>query len=104
MDPDRITGKAKETLGKAEAGLGDAIGDNETEARGRVRQAKGAAENLYGQAKDAIDDVVGDNFQDVGKSAEDMLHTIERQVKDRPLIALLIAALIGFVLAQLTSS
>lgn len=103
MDPDRITGAAKETIGKAEAGIGDAFGDHETEASGYARQAAGKAENLYGQAKDAVDDLMSGSFSDAGKAAEDALHSLEREVKARPLVALLIAALIGFVLAQLTA-
>jgi uncharacterized protein YjbJ (UPF0337 family) len=98
MDSDRIAGKAKETIGKGEAALGDALGDHETEASGRVRQAAGAAQDLYGQAKDTL----GDNFSDVSESAEKALHSLEREVKARPLIALLIATLVGYVLAQLT--
>ena len=99
MDTDRITGKAKETIGKAEAGLGDVTGDKETEASGRVREAAGTAQNAYGQAKD----VFGDTFSDATESAEKALHSIEAEVRERPLIALLIAALVGYVLAQLTT-
>lgn len=98
MDSDRITGKAKETIGKVEAAAGDVMGDPETEARGNVRQAAGAAQDLYGQAKDTF----GDSFSDLSDSTEKALHSLEREVKARPLIALLIAALIGYVLAQLT--
>ncbi len=99
MDPDRITGKAKETVGKAEAGIGDVTGDKETEASGYVRQAAGTAQNVYGQAKDTF----GDTFADATESAEKALHSLEAEVKARPLIALLIAALVGYVLAQLTT-
>ena len=111
MDSDRLTGKAKETVGKAEAAIGDIVGDPETQASGRVRQAAGTAQDLYGQAKDTI----GDTFADATDSAERVIHsareavqpmkeTLEREVSARPLIALLIAALVGYVLAQLTTS
>lgn len=99
MDTDQIAGKAKETFGKAEAGLGDMAGDTSTEATGRVRQAAGAAQDIYGQAKDTF----GDTFSDASESAERALHSLEKEVKARPLIALLIAALVGYVLAQLTT-
>ncbi len=99
MDTDRIGGKAKETIGKAEAGLGDLTGDKETEASGYVRQAAGTAQNVYGQAKDTF----GDTLSDATDSAQKALNTLEAEVKARPLIALLIAALIGYVLAQLTT-
>ncbi len=100
MDTDRIKGTAKETFGKAEASVGDAIGDDSTEATGRVRQAAGAAQDVYGQAKDTL----GDSFANVSDSAGKALHSLEQEVKARPLIALLIAALIGYVLAQLTTN
>ena len=111
MDSDRITGKAKETFGKAEAAIGSVTGDHETEASGRLRQASGTAQDLYGQAKDSL----GDTFADATESAEKVFHSareavkpvkdsLEREVIARPLVALLIAALVGFVLAQLTSN
>ena len=107
MDTDRIKGTAKETFGKAEASVGDAVGDDSTEATGRVRQAAGAAQDVYGQAKDAYGqakDTLGDSLSNVTDSAGKALHTLEQEVKARPLIALLIAALIGYVLAQLTTN
>lgn len=121
MDTDRIGGAAKETLGKAQAAAGDVLGDNETELKGRAREASGAAQNAYGQAKDALGDAAdtaqgmygqakdklgdtfGDTFSDASGSAERALHSLEKEVKDRPLIALLIAALVGYILAQLTT-
>ena len=99
MDSDRITGTAKETFGKGEAAIGDALGDKQTEASGRARQATGTAEDLYGQAKDTL----GETFSDASQSAEKALHSLKNEVEARPLIALLIAALVGFVIAQLTS-
>ena len=121
MDTDRIGGAAKETLGKAQTTAGEMLGDNETELKGRERQASGTAQNVYGQAKDALGgaadtaqgmygqakdklgDTFGDTFSDASGSAERALHSLEKEVKDRPLIALLIAALVGYVLAQLTT-
>ncbi len=100
MDTDRIKGTAKETFGKAEASVGDAIGDDGTEATGRVRQAAGAAQDVYGQAKDTLED----SLANVSDSAGKALHSLSQEVKARPLIALLIAALIGYVLAQLTTN
>lgn len=121
MDTDRIAGAAKETVGKAEAAVGGAVGDHETELKGRARETSGAAQNVYGQAKDALSDAAdtaqgmygqakdklgdtfGDSFSDATGSAERALHSLEKEVKERPLIALLIAALVGYVLAQLTT-
>ena len=121
MDSDRIGGAAKETLGKAQSAAGEVFGDKETELKGHAREASGTAQNVYGQAKDALGDAAdsaqgiygqakeklgdtfGDTFSDASGSAERALHSLEKEVKDRPLIALLIAALVGYVLAQLTT-
>jgi len=110
MDQDRLTGKVKETVGKGESAIGDAVGDPETQASGRVREAAGAAQNLYGQAKDSLSESlsdVADSTERVVNSAREaaqpMKEALEREVAARPLIALLIAALVGYVLAQLTS-
>ena len=121
MDTDRIGGAAKETVGKAQAVAGEAFGDNDMELKGHARQAAGAAQNVYGQAKDKLGDAAdaaqgmygqakdklgdtfGDTFSDATGSAERALHSLEKEVKERPLIALLIAALVGYVLAQLTT-
>ena len=100
VDSDRVTGTAKETFGKAEAAVGDIFGDKETQASGRTRQAAGAAQDVYGQAKDTL----GETFSDASQSAEKALHSLKQEVEARPLIALLIAALVGFVIAQLTTS
>ena len=79
------------------------MGDHETELSGRVREATGTAQNMYGQAKDALGDKFGDSFSDASDSAERAMHALEKEVKERPLIALLIAALVGYILAQLTT-
>ena len=103
MDTDRIGGKAKETLGKAQSTAGEVFGDKETELKGHAREASGTAQNVYGQAKDKLNDTFGDTFADASGSAERALHSLETEVKARPLIALLVAALVGYVLAQLTT-
>ena len=121
MDTDRIGGAAKETVGKVQGVAGEVLGDQDLELKGKGRQAAGSAQNVYGQAKDALGDAAetaqgvygqakdklgdtfGDTFSDATGSAERALHSLEKEVKERPLIALLIAALVGYVLAQLTT-
>jgi uncharacterized protein YjbJ (UPF0337 family) len=56
MDKDRIAGSAKDFAGKVEGAVGDAMGDAQTQAAGRAREAAGSVQNLYGQAKDAARD------------------------------------------------
>ena len=91
MDKDRITGAAKDWAGKAEGAAGDAMGDADTQAAGRIREAAGKVQNLYGQAKDAARDYVGD---DPGEA-------VARLVNQNPIGSLLAAGAIGFGLALL---
>lgn len=53
MNEDRFAGTAKNVGGRVEQGFGRATGDMKTEAEGKMKQATGAAQDLYGQAKDA---------------------------------------------------
>ena len=106
MDKDRITGAAKDVAGKVEGAFGDATGDAETKASGRVREAAGTVQNLYGQAKDAAKDA-GDAAASFAKDAMDTdvyrdgAQAVAKQVQNNPLGSLLIAGGIGFALAML---
>ena len=108
MDKDRIFGTAKEFAGKAEGAVGDATGDAQTQASGRVREAAGSVQDLYGQAKDAARDAtdaaVGyakDAYENSGETVRDGSQAVAKTVRDNPLGALLIAGGIGFALALL---
>ena len=56
MTDDRMAGTAKNLGGKLQEGYGSATGDFAQEAKGKMRQVEGAAQDLYGQAKDALSD------------------------------------------------
>jgi uncharacterized protein YjbJ (UPF0337 family) len=111
MDTDQIAGKFKDVTGKAEAAIGDLTGDRETQVSGREREAAGKVQDLYGQARDML----GDAVDDAAASAEKVLHSareavgsgtasLTKEINARPLIALLIAALVGYVVASLIHS
>jgi uncharacterized protein YjbJ (UPF0337 family) len=53
MDEDRISGTARNVDGKIEEGVGRLT---ETQIKGKLDQAAGAAEDLYGQTADAARD------------------------------------------------
>ena len=91
MDKDRIAGAAKDWAGKAEGAAGDVMGDADTQAAGRIREAAGKVQNLYGQAKDAARDYVGDEPREA----------VARLVNQNPIGSLLAAGAIGFGLALL---
>jgi uncharacterized protein YjbJ (UPF0337 family) len=106
MDKDRIAGSAKDFAGKVEGAVGDAMGDAQTQAAGRAREAAGSVQNLYGQAKDAARDA-GDAavnyakgaYEQGGETLRDGSQVLAKRVQENPLGALLIAGGIGFALA-----
>jgi uncharacterized protein YjbJ (UPF0337 family) len=100
MDPDRITGTAKEFAGKAEGTVGDLAGDARTQASGRVREAAGKAQDLYGQAKDVARDAAD---AAVSYAKGDGAEAVSRLVQQNPLGSLLAAGAVGFALALLLS-
>jgi uncharacterized protein YjbJ (UPF0337 family) len=52
MDEDRFAGTAKNLGGHVEQGFGRTTGDVKTELEGKIKQATGAAQDVYVQAKD----------------------------------------------------
>lgn len=90
MDEDRIKGAATDLGGKVKDAVGDLTGDAKTQAEGKSDQVSGQLQNAYGSAKD---------------SAREAADTLEAQlssfVRDRPLVALLSAAGVGWVLSRL---
>lgn len=106
MDKDRISGSAKDFVGKVEGAVGGIAGDTRTQAEGRAREAAGTVQNLYGQAKDAARDAT-DAAVNYARDAYDSgnlrggQEAVTRTVQDNPLGALLVAAGIGFALAML---
>ena len=106
MDKDRIAGSAKDVAGKVEGAIGDRMGNAQTQAEGRAREAAGTVQNLYGQAKDAARDA-GEAAVGYARDAyrsetfREGSQAVAKSVQDRPLGALLIAGGIGFALAML---
>ncbi len=90
MDEDRIKGAATDLGGKVKDAVGDLTGDAKTQAEGKADQVSGQLQNTYGSAKD---------------SAREAADTLEAQlssfVRERPLVALLSAAGVGWVLSRL---
>jgi uncharacterized protein YjbJ (UPF0337 family) len=59
MDENRLSGTARNVGGKIEEGFGKATGDTDTQVKGKINQAAGAAQDLYGQTTDAARDAAG---------------------------------------------
>ncbi len=89
MDQDRIKGSATDIGGKMKDATGGLLGDSKTQAEGKADQAKGQLQNAYGSAKDTV------------REGADTLGTqVDGLIKERPVVALLGAVSVGYVLAR----
>lgn len=75
MDENRVSGAAREAVGRVQDAVGGLTGNRDYQARGVYNQAQGQAENVVGQLAD--------------------------NVRDQPLTSLAIAAGIGYILGRL---
>ncbi|MGI4796297.1 MAG: CsbD family protein [Janthinobacterium lividum] len=90
MDSDRVDGAATNMGGKLKDAVGGLIGDTGLQAEGKSDQVGGRVQNAYGSAKDAV----GDGAATLADQIEDFVH-------DQPVVAMLSAATIGFLIARL---
>lgn len=91
MDQNRIEGAATNIGGKLKDAVGGLTGDTKTQAEGKMDQVSGQLQNAYGSAKDSASEVAST----IGSQIDGFL-------KDKPAMALLSAAGIGYLLARLT--
>lgn len=90
MDEDRIKGTTTNIGGKVKDAAGDLLGDNKLQAEGKTDQASGQLQNAYGSAKDTL----REGADTIGTQVDSLL-------KERPMVALLGAVGVGYVLARL---
>ena len=100
MNEDRIEGTAKNMGGKLEEGFGRATGDVKSQVEGTVKQAVGAAQDLYGQARETA----GDAAVIVRRKAGSFEETIRENVETRPYTAVAIALALGWLIGRLGRS
>jgi uncharacterized protein YjbJ (UPF0337 family) len=100
MTDDRMAGAAKNLGGQVQEGFGRATGDLGHEVKGRIRQAEGAAQDLYGQAKDALAEAA-QKAQDGALDARDLVREI---VEERPYTVALAALAVGFLIGRMGRS
>ena len=93
MDEDRIKGTMSDLMGEAKDATGGLTGDTRTQAEGKFDQVKGRVQNAYGSAKDSLGN--SDVVRSFGAD-------LQRFTKERPLLALLLAAGVGYGLRSYT--
>ena len=111
MDQDRIEGAAKNVGGKLQGAIGEAVGDNKTQAEGLANQIAGQAQNALGSVKDAAKQAMGDApkyLDDAIDSGQRYVRQGSQMVQDRfgavPLTEMLLAGAAGYFLAWLIHS
>jgi uncharacterized protein YjbJ (UPF0337 family) len=86
MDENRIEGAVKTGAGRIQGAAGALSGNSELEAKGKLNEAAGSAQNLYGRAVDQV------------RTAAD---TAQDLISDQPLASVAIAAVAGIALGLL---
>src|SRR5258705_5102546 len=79
MNEDRAVGTAKNFGGKVEEGFGRVTGDVKSQVEGKLKQAAGAAQDLYGQARDTAEDAVTTVRRQASSFEEKLRDTIENR-------------------------
>jgi uncharacterized protein YjbJ (UPF0337 family) len=100
MNGDRVEGTVKNMGGKLEEGFGRATGDVKSQVEGTVKQAVGAAQDLYGQARETA----GDAAATVRRQAGSLEETIRENVETRPYTAVAIALAVGWFIGRMGRS
>ena len=99
MTDDRIAGTAKNIGGKAQEAFGEVTGNSATQAKGKLRQAEGTAQDLYGQAKDTVSDAAR-IAQDTAEEAADIVREF---VEKRPYTTAFAMLAIGWMIGRMGS-
>jgi uncharacterized protein YjbJ (UPF0337 family) len=96
MDENRVAGTARNLGGKVEEGFGRVVGDTATQARGKLDQVAGSAQDLYGQAKDKASQAA----DVVQEGASDAVDYVRNLVEERPYTVAFAAFCLGWVIAH----
>jgi uncharacterized protein YjbJ (UPF0337 family) len=100
MDGDRIEGTARNLSGKIEEGFGRATGDVKSQTEGKMKQAAGAAQDLYGQARETA----GDAAAMVGRQAVGFEKWLHDTIETKPYTAVAVALAVGWFIGRLGRS
>jgi len=111
MATDRIAGAVRNGAGHVQDAVGGLTGDLKTQARGKLNEAAGAAQNAYGKVRDQAEDLyddASDRARDVAargrRRVEGSYADLERLVGDAPMPAVAIAMGVGLLLGLLLGS
>ena len=98
MNEDRVVGTARNVGGQLEEGFGRVTGDVKSQVEGKIKQATGAAQDLYGQARDAA----GDAAKAVQERAAPLEESLRNTIENRPYTAVAVALAIGWFVGRMS--
>ena len=98
MNEDRVVGTARNVGGQLEEGFGRVTGDVKSQVEGKIKQATGAAQDLYGQARDAA----GDAAKAVQERAAPLEEALRNTTENRPYTAVAVALAIGWFVGRMS--
>ena len=98
MNEDRVVGTARNVGGQLEEGFGRVTGDVKSQVEGKIKQATGAAQDLYGQARDAA----GDAAKAVQERAAPLEEALRNTIENRPYTAVAFALAIGWFVGRMS--
>ena len=119
MSEDRFEGTAKKGIGRVQDAVGGLVGDDKTQAKGKLNEASGSIQDTYGKVKDQASDAYGkvkdqasdaygkakDQASDVLDQArsqgEDVYEQIEAFVREQPLAAVGVGLGVGLLIGML---
>ena len=101
MDENRIAGTARNLGGKAQEGVGRALGDAKTQVEGIANQVKGTAQDLYGQARDSAYEIADDGIAAARKTASSFEGALRDTIETQPYTAVVVALGIGWLLGRM---
>ena len=114
MNEDRVVGTARNLGGQLEEGFGRATGDVKSQVEGKIKQATGAAQDLYGQARDAAGDAAKAVQQHaavpleqsallvVQQHAAPLEEALRNTIENRPYTAVAVALAIGWFIGRMS--
>jgi uncharacterized protein YjbJ (UPF0337 family) len=85
---DEVEGTVNKFAGKAQGAAGDLLGDTKTSVEGRIREASGKIQENYGAAAEQV---------------RGFTEELTERIHETPLLAVLAAAGLGYLLGRLTA-
>ena len=115
MNENTLEGAVKSGAGRLERGVGEAVENDDLQARGAATQVEGQAQKVIGSAQDTLNQAAesakaavsraGETARDVYGQAQqrvqDVRGTVDPFVREKPYAALGVAAAAGLVLGLL---